>query len=221
MTSRHIRRALRNLGLAGLAALVIWSMKGYPLPMEMAFRQYERQSLAERSEILWTYKGTRAGARDTLAGLAEDAVHVWHPNGYILFWPRREGGTLVPLPEEFLYQDITEAYTSPAFLVLDPPEGADAARLTISLRYNQWSEDYVVEGERQGQAFFFWLKMRHLDDANDFHENNAFHDIIYWRANPQGLNLYPYTLEFFDAAGQLLSTVRQVGTPADGGEVTA
>ena len=205
MTSRHIRRALRNLGLAALAALVIWSMKGYPLPMEMAFRRYERQSLAERSEILWTYKGTRAGDRDMLAGLAEDAVHVWHPNGYVLFWPRQEEGTLVSLPDETRYQDGANSYLAPALLVPDPPEGAETARLTITLREDGWTEDYIVEGEWQGQVFFFQMKMRHRDDAHSQDETNAF---IWVTINLSHHMLYPCTVEFFDGAGEFLSVIQ-------------
>ena len=205
MKRRHLFRAGRNFLLAALAALLIWSMKGYPLPMEMAFRRYERQSLAERSEILWTYKGTRAGDRDMLVGLSSRYVHVWHPNGYVLLWPRQEGGTLVVLPEEIRYADGFSSYLAPAFLVPDPPEGAETARLTITLSNEGWSEDYIVEGERQGQVFFFQMKMRHRDDAHSQDETNAF---IWVTINLSHHMLYPCTVEFFDGAGEFLSVIQ-------------
>ena len=215
MKRKHLLRAGRNLLLAGLAALLIWSMNGYPLPLEMAFRQYERQSLAERSEILWTYRGGRAGDRGMLVGLAEDYVHVWHPNGYILLWPRQEGGTLVVLPEEIRYADGFSSYLAPAFLVPDPPEGAETARLTITLREDGWTEDYIVEGEWQGQVFFFQMKMRHHGDSLALYESDAFRWLTFRRAEMRGLDYYPYTLEFFDGAGNVLSTVQQEGWRAE------
>ena len=40
MKKRHIRRALRNIGLAALAGLVIWCIKGFPLPTPEMLRRY-------------------------------------------------------------------------------------------------------------------------------------------------------------------------------------
>ena len=205
MKKRHIRRALRNLGLAALAALVIWGLAGFPLPMEAAFRRCERQALAERSEIVWTHDGTMQGDKDLLVGLASDYVHVWHPNGDVLLWPRQAGGTLVSLPAETRYQDRGNSYLAPALLVPDPPEGAEGARLTITLHYEDWQEDYVVEGERQGQVFFFQLEMRHRNDAHSLDESNAFQWVS---INLTNHLLYPCTVEFFDRAGEPLSTIQ-------------
>ena len=211
MKKRHIRRALRNLGLAALAALVIWGLAGFPLPMEAAFRRCERQALAERSEIVWTHDGTMQGDKDLLVGLASDYVHVWHPNVYVLFWPRQAGGTLVSLPAKTRYQDRANSYLGPALLVPDPPEGAEGVRLTITLSINNWMEDYTAEGERQGSVFFFQLEMRHRDDAHSSDEATAFSLLTTERPDSLGLSQYPYTLEFFDASGNLLSTIRQEG----------
>ena len=212
MKKRHIRRALRNIGLAALAGLVIWCIKGFPLPTpEMDFRRDERQALAERSEIIWAYEGTMRGDEDLLVGLSDTAVHVWHPNGYVLFWPRQEGGTLVPLPAETRYRDRANSYLGPALLVPDPPEGAEGVRLTITLSINNWMEDYTAEGERQGSVFFFQLEMRHRDDAHSSDEATAFSLLTTERPDSLGLSQYPYTLEFFDASGNLLSTIRQEG----------
>ena len=211
MNRKHLFRALRNLGLSALAALVIWGIKGFPLPMEQEFRRSERTHLAERSDIVWTYDGTVRGDEDLLVGLSSRYVHVWHPNGYVLFWPRQEGGTLVPLPAETRYQDRGSSYTGPALLVPDPPEGAESARLTITLSINNWMEDYIVGGTRQGQVFFFQLEMRHRDDAHSSDEATAFSLLTTERPDSLGLSQYPYPLEFFDASGNLLSTIRQEG----------
>ena len=206
MKKRHIRRALRNMGLAALAGLVIWCIKGFPLPTpEMDFRRDERQALAERSEIIWTYEGTMRGDEDLLVGLSDTAVHVWHPNGYVLFWPRQEGGTLVSLPAETRYQDRANSYLGPALLMADPPDGAESARLTIALRENDWTEDYVIAGQRQGPVFFFQLEMRHHNDAHSLDEANAFQWVS---INLTNHLLYPCTVEFFDGAGEPLSTVQ-------------
>ena len=208
MKKRHIRRALRNLGLAALAALVIWCLTGFPLPMEAAFRRCERQALAERSAIVWTHDGAVQGDKDLLVGLASRYVHIWLPHGDVRFWPRQAGGTLVPLPAETRYQDGFSSYLAPALLVPDPPEGAERARLTITLSYEDWSEDYVVEGERQGEAFFFQLRMRHRGDAHSQDESNAFVWVHFSTADNL---LYPCTVEFFDADGEPLSAIRQEG----------
>ena len=216
MKKRHIRRALRNIGLAAVAGLVIWCIKGFPLPTpEMDFRRDERQALAERSEIIWTYEGTMRGDEDLLVGLSDTAVHVWHPNGYVLFWPRQEGGTLVPLPAETRYQDQANSYLGPALLVPDPPAGAADARLTITFSINDWTEDYTVDGQRQGQVFFFQLEMRHHNQAHDLDEDTAFRWLTYEHPDSLGLSQYPYTLEFFDASGNPLSTIHQEGWLAE------
>ena len=218
MKKRHIRRALRNIGLAALAGLVIWCIKGFPLPTpEMDFRRDERQALAERSEIIWTYEGTMRGDEDLLVGLSDTAVHVWHPNGYVLFWPRQEGGTLVHLPAKTQYQDQGSSYLAPALLVPDPPAGAADARLTITLSINDWMEDYTVEGEHQGKAFFFQLRMRHHNEiaGHAADEDTAFQLLTSERPESAGGSGYPYTLEFFGADGEILSTVRQEGWRAE------
>ena len=211
MNRKHLFRTLRNLGLAALVGLVIWSLADFPLPMEQEFRRSERTHLAERSEIVWTHEGTAAGDDDLLVGLSDTAVHVWHPNGYVLFWPQQDGGTLVPLPAETRYRDRANSYLGPALLVPDPPAGAAGARLTITFSINDWTEDYTVDGQRQGQVFFFQLEMRHRDDAHSSDEATAFSLLTTERPDSLGLSQYPYTLEFFDASGNLLSTIRQEG----------
>ena len=215
MNRKHLFRTLRNLGLAALVGLVIWSLADFPLPMEQEFRRSERTHLAERSEIVWTHEGTAAGDDDLLVGLSDTAVHVWHPNGYFLFWPQQDGGTLVPLPAETRYRDRANSYLGPALLVPDPPAGAAGARLTITFSINDWTEDYTVDGQRQGQVFFFQLEMRHQSDSYDSDEDTAFSLLTTERPDSLGLSQYPYTLEFFGADGEILSTVRQEGWRAE------
>ena len=218
MRGKYIRRAARNFALAALAALVIWGIKGFPAPTDrMAFRRCERTHLAERSEIVWTHEGTTARDGDLLVGLASKFVHVWHPNGYVLFWPRQEGGTLVHLPAKTQYQDQGSSYLAPALLVPDPPAGAADAQLTITLSINDWMEDYTAEGEHQGQVFFFQLRMRHHNEiaGHAADEDTAFQLLTSERPESAGGSGYPYTLEFFDASGNLLSTVHQEGWLAD------
>ena len=208
MTKHHLLRTVRNLGLAALLGVLIWAAAGYPLPMELAFRRCERQSLTAASEIVWTYRGARSGDQDMLVGLSDTAVHIWHPNGYIHLWSRQDGGTLVPLPAETRYQDRANSYLAPALLVPDPPAGAESARLTITLHNDDWTEDYVMEGQRQGDVFFFQLEMRHQDDSHRLDERNAFTWVYFSVAN---YLLYPSAVEFFDEDGALLSAIQQEG----------
>ena len=203
MKRTYLLRAARNLLLAALAALLIWWTAGFPLPTpELTFRRAERQALAERSELIWQYEGIVGGDEDLLVGLADRFVHVWHPNGYVLFWPRQEGGTLVPLPAETRYQDRGSSYTGPALLVPDPPEGAESARLTITLGDPGWQGEYQAEGERQGQVLFFQL-----------HHEASFRMLTDER--PLTFRSIPYTLEFFDANGMLLDTLSYSGFPEE------
>ena len=208
MNRKHLFRALRNLGLSALAALVIWGIKGFPLPMAQEFRRSERTHLAARSDIVWTHDGAVRGDEDLLVGLSETAVHVWHPNGYVLFWPRQEGGTLVSLPAETRYQDRANSYLGPALLVPDPPEGAEGARLTITLSVNDWEEDYTAEGARQGAVWLFPLPARHTEDDLRALERHALSDLTHQDANTF---LFPYTVEFLDAEGALLDTLTYLG----------
>ena len=203
MKRTYLLRTARNLLLAALAALLIWWTAGFPLPTpELTFRRAERQALAERSELVWQYEGIVGGDVDLLVGLADRFVHVWHPNGYVLFWPRQEGGTLVPLPAETRYQDRGSSYTGPALLVPDPPEGAESARLTITLGDPGWQGEYQAEGERQGQVLFFQL-----------HREASFRMLTDER--PLTFRSIPYTLEFFDANGMLLDTLSYSGFPEE------
>ena len=209
------RRILRNLLVCALIALVLWVEAGYPLPRTMSFRRLERQSLLERSEIFLEIEGRVSGDRDILLGMTENHIHAAAPEtGTLVAWDRNpEGATLVALPERVRYYN-RGSYLGPAFVGVDPPEGTAAARLTVTLYYDgeingrpvNWEEDYVMEGDWRDSCWFFQM-VNHHDPSGiepvDFAEQN-------WFFSPRvDFALYempPYTLIFYDAAGDLLET---------------
>ena len=210
------RRILRNLLLCALIALVLWVEAGYPLPRTMSFRRLERQSLLERSEIFLEIQGRMQGDRDILLGMTERRIHAAVPELDVLVaWDRDPGeGTLVALPERVRYYN-RGSYLGPAFVAADPPEGAVAARLTVTLYYDgeingrplTWEEDYVMEGEPREGCWFFQM-VNHYDPSGnelvDFAEQNWFFDPRH-RFNPY--EMPPYTLVFYDALGYPAGTV--------------
>ena len=212
MRKIYVRRTIRNFLLAALAALLLWGMSGFPLPVEMAFRRSERQNLAERSEIVWRYRGDE----DMLVGLSRQYAHVWNSGGSLVFWPRQEGGTLLHLPAQTRYQEGGEIRFGPSLLVPDPPQDAVDARLTITLSIGDWMEDYTITGERQDGVFFFQLRERYQSEPSDrsSHEMAAF-EFLPYQPPVTGNGGYPYTLEFFDTEGKLISTIRQEGWLAE------
>ena len=217
MTSRHIRRALRNLGLAALAALVIWGMQGYPLPtQEMEFRRLERQRLAGRSEIIFRCESqgeAMLGRPDMLLGVTDTAVHTSSDTHPLNIWPRNpDGPTLVVLPSELELQPVFTV----GLVAVGAPEGTATARLTITLSRLDWAEDYTVDGQRQGAVFLFSLAARHGEDDWRSHEREALSELTHQQ--PRTF-LYPYTVEFFDADGETLDVLAYDGYGS--GEVAA
>ena len=221
MKKRYGLRVVRNLLITALLAVLMWMAADYPLPTEMGFRRAERQNLADRSEIVWTYRGTSSGDRDLLVGLTADAVHTYAHDYRFYVWPRRDGGTLVPLPDRTRYQDSSGSYLGPSFLVPDPPARAATACLTVTLDVNNWREDYVATANLTGGIFFFQMERKHhlpedptSAEAALYSNEDAAFSISYYRDLQNFANL-PYTLEFFDPSGTLLETVRQDGWLAD------
>ena len=209
MKRRHLLRAGRNLLLAALAAFLIWSMNGYPLPtQEMEFRRLERQRLAGRSEIIFRCESqgeAMLGRPDMLLGVTDTAVHTSSDSHTLRVWPRdADGPTLVVLPSELELQPVFTV----GLAAVDPPEGTAAARLTITLSVNDWAEDYTVEGERQGAVWLFTLAQRQTEDALRELERQALSYLTHQEAET---SLYPYTMEFFDADGALLDTLAYGG----------
>ena len=213
MSRKHLRRAARNLALALLPLAALWYLKGYPLPtQEMEFRRLERQRLAGRSEIIFRCESqgeAMLGHPDMLLGVTDTAVHTSSNSHTLRVWPRDAGGpTLVTLPSELELQPVFTV----GLAVVDAPEGTAAARLTITLSVNDWEEDYTAEGARQGAVWLFPLPARHTEDNLGSLESHA---LSYLTHQVAETFLYPYTVEFFDAEGEILSTVRQEGWRAE------
>ncbi len=221
-TSRF--RALRNLALTGLLLLLIWYINDCPLPtLEMELHRAERQALAEESQAIWEYQGRQYNDRDMLVGLTSSSVHTYSEFGRLSFWPRSaEEPTLVVLPERTRYAVQGGSYLAPAFLAIDPPSLAESARLTMTISYSDSGgavmledEVYRMEGVKQGGCFFFQLEMKYRPLSGDaskelYDLQNSEEGALWFFAasfSPKELIYYPYALEFFDSAGELLQTV--------------
>lgn len=212
MAQRHRRRFLRNMLIAALLALVVWYAKGCPLPtQEMELHRMERKRLAPESTVVWSYQGRQYNDRSMLVGLSPDYVHAYAEDYRLILWPRNgDTATLVVLPDRTRYAVQGGSYLAPAFLAVDPPALAESAHLALSLSYNDSEgnvmledEVYQMEGEKQGNCFFFQLKMKRSG-------NNSEEGALWFLVNalsPDELSLYPYTLTFYDGDGNLLETV--------------
>lgn len=214
MKKKHLLRTVRNLLLAVFLAALMWIASDYPLPMELDFRQSERQNLVEQSEIVWTYRSARPGDRDMIVGLTQDAVHTYARSYRFYVFPRRDSGTLVPLPDRTRYQDGGSSYLGPSFLVPDPPARAVSAQLTVTLDVNDWQEEYTAEADLTGGVFFFQIERKYHylsedptaeEEALYYNEDAAF-SIAYYK-DPLDFVHLPYTLEFFDPSGVLLDAL--------------
>ena len=205
MKKQHLLRTGRNLLITAALVALMWIAKGYPLPtQEMEFRRLERQHLAGQSEIIFRCESqgeARFGHPDMLLGVTGTAIHTSSDTHPLNIWPRNgAGATLVVLPAELVLE--------PAFTVglvaVDPPAGTASARLTITLSRLDWVEDYTVEGEQQGDVFLFSLAARHGEDDWRSHESEALSELTHQQ--PRTF-LYPCTVEFFGADGQLLDVL--------------
>ena len=212
MAQRHRRRFLRNLFLILIFSLILWYAKGCPLPTQkMELHRRERQQLLPESTVVWSYQGRKGNDRDMLVGVSPDYVHAYAENYRLVLWPRsKDTATLVVLPDRTRYTVQGGSYLGPAFLAVDPPSQAESARLVISVSYydsegNSMLEDevYQMEGEKQGNCFFFQLEMKQSGNSS---EEGA----LWFLANafsPDVLSSYPYVLTFYDSDGNLLETV--------------
>ena len=217
MRKSYLLRAARNLLLALLLLAALWYVEGCPLPtQEMEFRRMERQRLAGRSEILFRCESqgeAMLGDPNMLLGVTDTAVHTSSDTHPLNVWPRdADGPTLVVLPSELELQPVFTV----GLAAVDPPEGTAAARLTITLAFNDWAEDYTVEGERQGAVWLFTLAQRQTEDALRELERQA---LSYLTHQQPRTFLYPYTVEFFDADGETLDVLAYDGYGS--GEVAA
>lgn len=204
MKRTHRFRALRNLLLLVMALFGLWWVRGFPLPaLELELHRAERQVLAEESRIVWRYDGVQSGDKDILVGLTAGEVHTYGENRGLRIWPRSsDGPTLVLLPERTRYYD-KGSYIGPAFLTVDPPEGAETARLTITLGEGFGDPvAYEMEGQKEDGLFFFQLREKQTGDSDSsLSEYSVFMDLLFHGEN---LEQYPYVLEFFDGGGHPL-----------------
>lgn len=230
MTARRYRlRVLRNLLTTGVLLLLLWREAGYPLPtLEMELHRWERQTLQEESEIIWTYDWGAQGDWDMLVGVSRNAVTVSRGRYSHFSLPRNgDRATLVPLSAStrYIYKDVS--LFAPGLLAVDPPAGAERARLTIELSLDQpaYRETYESEGERQGDVFLFQVKAHHyfywtgepdLEEGEpgweereaalelEHAEDCALTSLQNACYRGDALEGYPWHLEFFDGTGNLL-----------------
>lgn len=215
MTTKNRFRALRNLFLALALAFLAWGLRGWPLPLEMELHRAERQNLAPESDVIWTYKGTRFGDRDMVVGVSEGYLTAADGRS-VCFWPRSiTEPTLIGLPFRTRYSPDGKAhsYLDASFLLVDAPEETARAKLTMTISYNDWQEDYEMEGEKQGEAWFFQLQKRYYgspDNRLQDCEESAFS--LLWSMSP-GLFGEPYKVELYDQTGACIGTVCGNGFP--------
>ena len=224
MRKKHRIRVLRNTVIILLLAAVIWAIEGYDLPtMEMEMHRAERRHMIEESRVIWEYKGKQYRDRDMLVGLGPQYVTTYHESYAADFWPRAvEEPTLVLLPEGTRYSpdNSFNSYLDPAFLAVDAPARAQSARLSVLLDYNEFSEVYTAQGEKQGSVWFFQLERRYYavnensteaERERSRNEESLLHFMEYQSPD----NFYsPCTLEFFDKDGNCISTLELNGGAA-------
>lgn len=230
MRRKHKLRALRNLAVTVLCLLLIWAESGYPLPtQEMEFRRAERQMLLERSAVIWTDQAL-AGSRTPamLVGEARAAFHVYGL-ARLTVHPRHQGGTPLVLPGDLPNEQGGWARDL-AILVPDPPEGAVSARMTLSVGHlypvpeNAGDEllTYTLTGTRMDERFLLQPKRQYTleEDSTEAQRKlwSAEHDrlrdlasFLQYHYNVTPLDETPYTLEFFDADGELVTAVTSPG----------
>lgn len=215
------RRLIRNGVLCLLLVLVLWIMSGYPLPQAMALRRLERQMLLEPSTIVLETDDNENYGYALLLGVTEDHIHSFvlrGGDGSLTIWERKgEEPTLVVLPRQVRYWTGEEFAYAPKLAAVDVPQAAVSARLSMTLTFEgtinsspvNWERTYVMEGVREGSCYLFQLTYQGEPGGTTLSEQ-AEH---YWlRSSPYPLTRelrqekISYTLEFFDAGGQVLLT---------------
>lgn len=219
MRRKHKLRALRNLAVTVLCLLLIWAESGYPLPtQEMEFRRAERQMLAGQSTIIWSAPIRSSNGRPgsyysppdaaALVGVTPTSIHTYDHD--LTVWPRvGDRPTLIVLPNEtVLWSDAWDGGTNILpLMVIDPPPNTQTARLTIDIPISTDLSDPLpcrctAEAQRDGQVFFLPTEPLELDRTGQ---------IGYSYPSPEMFLRYPYTLEFFDTDGKLVTAVTSPG----------
>lgn len=220
MTKKYRLRILRNLLLTAILLIPLWRQNGYPLPtMEMELHRWERQTLREESEIVWSIDQTGSHGPKMLVGVNRDSIIVRNRNNVYQCWPRHgDQATLVALIDRIRYwPEDGVNLGSPALLAIDPPRGAERARLklTLFLEDPAWQETYEMEGERQGEVFFFLLRQKYYSSSSTW-EEKAVMRFALAMAGEEALNRWPWHLEFFDSEGNLLEEQFSEAFPVNG-----
>ena len=215
------RRLIRNGVLCLLLVLVLWIMSGYPLPQSMMLRQLERRMLLEPSTIVLETDDNQQYPHKLLLGVTEDHIHafdLWKTASRLIVWDRKgEEPTLVVLPQQVRYWTGEEFAYAPKLAAVDVPQEAVSARLTMTLTFDgvinhspaQWGQVYSIEGVRDGSCFLFQLTHQGEPDGTTLEE---LAEQSWMRSTPSHLteevqqDKISYTLEFFDADGQVILT---------------
>ncbi len=207
-------KIVRNLVLAAALALVIWAQYGCPLPtLELEFRRMERKNLLPPSEIVLRtgqitvahshepYDPVPKVTQEQILGLGEDyAVAFWkHPfstsGNQLACWSFAEQpgqvklAPLVSLISDTRDEDWPERESCAAVAALELPQGTVRGEMTVEAREGIYEEESEV---LEHNLCLFAFQSRLSSYSGD------------WL---QGL---PYTLRFYDAAGELL--LEQTGT---------
>lgn len=210
-------RVIRNLLLSGLLlAALPWLLDWPALTAEAAFHQLERSALLSPSElVLRVGNAFLAEGEDWVTvGVAEEYGDNWKPfqnkMPYLVNVVPKDGLVVVALPE-VENDTMTVAVTG----LPDRAEGGILS-LTISGVENQLdflhmeeTETFTAQASRQGEWMFFRLEA---------HEHGADSVCILeqlWRTFlfGRGVDQYPYTLELWDAQGEIVDTAASVLPP--------
>ena len=215
------RRLIRNGVLCLLLVLVLWIMSGYPLPQSMMLRQLERRMLLEPSTIVLETDDNQQYPHKLLLGVTEDHIHafdLWKTASRLIVWDRKgEEPTLVVLPRQVGYWTGEEKAYTPMLAAVDVPQEAVSAQLTMTLTFDgvinhspvQWEQICVMYGVRDGSCFLFQMTYQGEPDGTTLEE---LAEQFWMRNSPFYLtekvrqDKIPYTLEFFDADGQVIRT---------------
>lgn len=193
MARKHRLRTLRNLLIAVLLLLAAWWRMGCPMPTRtMELHHNEEIYLIDRSKIVFSCEsdGERMlGDPVMLVALSRNTVQTYSDTHPFNIWPKNpEGATLVALPSELEYEPCLIV----GLVAVEPPALAETARLTIALT-RDGEPVRTVSGEKRGDVFLFRLEI-----PGDLSLKGLFHTT----------KLPPYTLEFFDEDGTLLTAER-------------
>lgn len=212
-------KIVRNLVLAAALALAIWAQYGCPLPtIDMEFRLMERKNLLPPSEIvLRTGQITVSHSHDPgvpapqvteeqILGLGDGyAVAFWKHRfsargNQLSCWPFSEQpgqvklAPLVSFISDTRDEEWSKRETCVAVAALELPQGTVRGEMTVEAREGIYEEESEV---LEHNLCLFAFQSRRNSYSGDW---------------VQGL---PYTLRFYDAAGELL--LEQTGTvPSEG-----